>query len=59
MSKWPGYPTISETNTWVWLSDFSEKLGTSTDLSSVPEVIGHGSASDCSIDFHFGGIGQV
>lgn len=59
MSKQPRYPRISETSTWVWLSDFSEKLGTSTDLSSVPEVIGHGSASDCSIDFHFGGIGQV
>ena len=59
MSKWPGYPTISDINTWVWLSDLRAKSGTSTDLSSVPEVIAHGSASDCSIDFHFGGIGQV
>jgi len=38
MSKWPRYPTIYEINTWVWLSDLSEKSGTSTDLSSVPSV---------------------
>jgi hypothetical protein len=35
VSKWPRYPTIYEINTWVWLSDLSEKSGTSTDLSSV------------------------
>ena len=38
MSKWPKYPTIYEINTWVWLSEISEKSGTSTDLSSVPSA---------------------
>ena len=35
MSKWPKYPTIYEINTWVWLSDLSEKSGIPTDLRSV------------------------
>jgi len=38
MSKWPTYPTIYEMNTWVWLSELSEKYGTSVDLSSVPSA---------------------
>jgi alpha amylase-like protein len=36
MFTWPRYPKIFEINTWVWLSDLGEKLGTSVDLSSVP-----------------------
>ena len=35
MSKWRRYPTIYEINTWVWLSELSERSGTSTDLSSL------------------------
>jgi len=38
MSKWPRYPTIYEVDTWVWLSDLSEKSGTSVDLSCVPSA---------------------
>jgi hypothetical protein len=38
MSKWPRYPTIYEINTWVWLSELSEKYGISVDLSSVPSA---------------------
>jgi glycosidase len=37
-SAWPRYPTIYEINTWVWLTDLSEKSGTSIDLSSVPSA---------------------
>jgi len=32
----PRYPTLYEINTWVWLSDLSEKYGTSVDLGGVP-----------------------
>jgi hypothetical protein len=35
MPKWPRYPTIYEVDTWVWLSDLSEKSGTSVDLGCV------------------------
>ena len=35
-SVWPRYPTLYEINTWVWLSDLSQKLGKKTDLSSIP-----------------------
>jgi len=35
-SKWVKYPTIYEINSWVWLSELSEKCGRSVDLSSVP-----------------------
>jgi hypothetical protein len=34
MSIWPRYPTLYEINTWVWLSELSQKR--SVDLSSVP-----------------------
>jgi hypothetical protein len=33
---WPRYPTIYEINTWVWLSDLSQKYGTFVELGSVP-----------------------
>jgi len=33
---WPRYPATLEINTWVWLSEVSEKLGTHIDLGSVP-----------------------
>ena len=36
MSKWPRYPTIYEVDSWIWLSDLSQKAGTSVDLSCVP-----------------------
>lgn len=38
MSKWFRYPTIYEINTWVWLSDLSEKSGTCIDLRSIPSA---------------------
>ncbi|HXV80533.1 MAG TPA: alpha-amylase family glycosyl hydrolase [Candidatus Binatia bacterium] len=38
MSGWPRYPTIYEINTWVWLSELSERLGSSVTLGSVPEA---------------------
>jgi Alpha amylase, catalytic domain len=38
MFVWPGYLTVYEINTWVWLSSLSEKSGTLTDLSSVPST---------------------
>jgi glycosidase len=38
MSRWPRYPTIYEVDTWVWLSDLSQKAGTSVDLSCVPSA---------------------
>jgi glycosidase len=38
VSLWPSYPTVYEIDTWVWLSDLSEKSGTSIDLSSVPSA---------------------
>ena len=36
MSKWPRYPTIYEINTWVWLSDLSQKHKKRITLNSVP-----------------------
>jgi len=38
MSNWPQYPTLYEINTWVWLSELSQKTGASVDLSSVPSA---------------------
>jgi hypothetical protein len=35
MPKWPRYPTIYEVDTWVWLSDLTQKFGSSVDLSCV------------------------
>jgi hypothetical protein len=36
VSVWPRYPTVYEINTWVWLSELSQKYGRAVDLSSVP-----------------------
>lgn len=36
VSVWPGYPTLYEINTWVWLFDLSKKYGKKIDLPSVP-----------------------
>lgn len=36
MSNWPRYPTIYEINTWVWLSDLSQKYGKPVNLGTVP-----------------------
>jgi glycosidase len=49
MSIWPGYPTIFEINTWVWLSALGERAGTSLDLSSVPSAEWDAIA-DCGFD---------
>jgi hypothetical protein len=38
MPKWPRYPTIYEVDTWVWLSDLSDKSGAPLDLSCVPSA---------------------
>jgi Alpha amylase, catalytic domain len=38
LSSWPGYPTIYEINTWVWLSELGERAGNSVTLSSVPQA---------------------
>jgi hypothetical protein len=38
MSRWPRYPTVYEVDTWVWLSDLSQKAGTSVDLACVPSA---------------------
>lgn len=38
VSVWPRYPTFYEINTWVWLSDLSQKYGKNVDLSSVPSA---------------------
>src|SRR5215469_3927937 len=35
-SVWCRYPTLYEINTWVWVSELSQKLGKNIDLSSVP-----------------------
>jgi hypothetical protein len=35
---WPRYPTLYEINTWVWLTDISQKCGRNIDLSSVPSA---------------------
>ena len=39
MSSWATYPTVFEINTWVWLTDLSEKYGRTVDLSSVPPIV--------------------
>ena len=36
MKRWHKYPTIYEIDTWIWLSDLSEKFGRSINLGSVP-----------------------
>ena len=36
MSLWLRYPTLYEINTWVWLSELSQKYGKPVDLGSVP-----------------------
>ena len=38
ISDWPRYPSIYEINTWVWLSDMSQKYGITVDLYSVPSA---------------------
>jgi glycosidase len=38
MPKWHRYPTLYEVDTWVWLSDLSQKAGSSVDLSGVPSA---------------------
>lgn len=38
MTTWPRFPNIFEINTWVWLSQLSEKSGTRVDLGSVPSA---------------------
>ncbi|HXY49465.1 MAG TPA: alpha-amylase [Terriglobales bacterium] len=35
---WTKYPALYEINTWVWLSDLSQKYGKKLDLSSVPSA---------------------
>jgi hypothetical protein len=35
---WPHYPSIYEINTWVWLSEISQKYGITVDLFSVPSA---------------------
>src|SRR5215469_1292234 len=35
-SVWTRYPSLFEINTWVWLSDLSEKYGKPINLASVP-----------------------
>src|SRR5215831_5697979 len=36
VSRWPRYPELYEVDTWVWLSDLSQKHGKNINLSSVP-----------------------
>jgi alpha amylase-like protein len=38
VSVWPRYPTSYEINTWVWLSELSQKYGKKINLSSVPSA---------------------
>jgi hypothetical protein len=39
VSVWAArYPTVYEINTWVWLSELSQKYGTKVDLASVPSA---------------------
>ena len=38
VSAWPRYPSIYELNTWVWLTEMSQKHGTTIDLSNVPSA---------------------
>jgi hypothetical protein len=36
VSKWDPYPTLYEINTWVWLTELSQKCGRTVNLLSVP-----------------------
>ena len=36
VSSWQRYPTIYEINTWIWLTDLSQRYQRAVDLSSVP-----------------------
>ena len=36
VSVWPRYPSLYEINTWVWLSELSQKYGKKVTLSSIP-----------------------
>ena len=38
VSAWPRHPKLYEINTWVWLSDLSEKYRKSIDLGCVPSA---------------------
>jgi hypothetical protein len=38
VSVWPRYPTLYEINTWVWLTDLSQKCRRKVNLSSVPSA---------------------
>ena len=38
VSAWKQYPTLYEVNTWVWLTDLSQKYGKTINLSSVPSA---------------------
>jgi hypothetical protein len=38
VSVWPQYPSIYEINTWVWISDLTQKYGKNLELSCVPSV---------------------
>jgi hypothetical protein len=38
VSVWPRYPTLYEINTWIWLSELSEKYGKKVQLSTVPST---------------------
>ena len=38
VSVWKQYPTLYEINTWVWLTDLSQKYGKTINLSSVPSA---------------------
>jgi len=33
---WPRFPVLYEINTWVWLSELSQKYGNNTNLASIP-----------------------
>jgi len=47
VSAWYLYPTMYEINTWVWLTDLSQKYGTSLDLPSVPSAEWNAIACHC------------
>jgi hypothetical protein len=38
VSVWPRFPSLYEINTWVWVSEFSQKYGRTIDLSCVPSA---------------------
>src|SRR6516165_6126236 len=38
MPAWPHYPTLYEINTWVWLSELSQRAGKAIDLGTVPST---------------------